>query len=71
MDGLRVGPARTQLFRMQASTMEEAIQTALQEEYSHKQARTPVTAWQGNSQPSGMQSNNSGNGTTTGRCQWT
>ncbi|KAG2948998.1 hypothetical protein PC110_g7791 [Phytophthora cactorum] len=51
--------------------MEEAIQTALQEEYSHKQARTPVTAWQGNSQPSGMQSNNSGNGTTTGRCQWT
>ncbi|KAG3115291.1 hypothetical protein PI125_g5692 [Phytophthora idaei] len=26
MDGLRVGPARTQLFRVQASTLEEAIQ---------------------------------------------
>ncbi|KAE8962526.1 hypothetical protein PR003_g30687 [Phytophthora rubi] len=40
---LRVGPARTQLFRVQASTMEEAIKIALQEEYSHKQARTPAT----------------------------
>ncbi|KAG3180386.1 hypothetical protein PC128_g15610 [Phytophthora cactorum] len=29
MDGLRVGPARTQLFRVQASTLEEAIQGAL------------------------------------------
>ncbi|KAG3063316.1 hypothetical protein PI124_g22704 [Phytophthora idaei] len=28
MDGLRVGPARTQLFRVQASTLEEAIQVA-------------------------------------------
>ncbi|KAI9992094.1 hypothetical protein PInf_017478 [Phytophthora infestans] len=41
MDGLKVGPARTQLFRVQATTMEEAIQIALQEEYSHKQAGTP------------------------------
>lgn len=46
MEGLRVGPARTQLFRAHANTLEAAIQTALQEEYSHKQARTPVTAWQ-------------------------
>ncbi|KAG2972483.1 hypothetical protein PC123_g26691 [Phytophthora cactorum] len=34
MDGLRV----------QASTLEEAIQVALQEEYSHRQARTPASA---------------------------
>ncbi|KAI9980326.1 hypothetical protein PInf_026406 [Phytophthora infestans] len=40
MDGLKVGPARTQLFRVQATTIEEAI-LALQEEYSHKQAGTP------------------------------
>ncbi|KAG3053728.1 hypothetical protein PI125_g25967 [Phytophthora idaei] len=44
MDGLRVGPARTQLFGVQASTLEEAIQVALQEEYSHRQARTPASA---------------------------
>ncbi|KAI9984921.1 hypothetical protein PInf_006480 [Phytophthora infestans] len=41
MDGPRVGPARTQLFRVQATTMEVSIQIALQEEYSHKQAGTP------------------------------
>ncbi|POM79710.1 Gag protein [Phytophthora palmivora] len=39
MDGLKVGPSRTQLFRVHANTMEEAIQIALQEEYSHRQAR--------------------------------
>ncbi|POM74978.1 Gag protein, partial [Phytophthora palmivora] len=42
MDGLKVGPSRTQLFRVHANTMEEAIQIALQEEYSHRQARTPT-----------------------------
>ncbi|KAG3115999.1 hypothetical protein PI125_g5024 [Phytophthora idaei] len=47
MDGLRVGPARTQLFRVQASTLEEAIQVDLQEEYSHRQTRTPASAWPG------------------------
>ncbi|KAG2776585.1 hypothetical protein PC116_g28012 [Phytophthora cactorum] len=52
MDGLRVGPARTQMFRVQASTLEEAIQVALQEEYSHRQARTPASAWPGGSTPS-------------------
>ncbi|KAI9988926.1 hypothetical protein PInf_022614 [Phytophthora infestans] len=41
MDDLKVGPARALLFRVQANTMEEAIQIALQEEYSHKQAGTP------------------------------
>ncbi|KAG2787531.1 hypothetical protein Pcac1_g3214 [Phytophthora cactorum] len=51
MDGLRVGPARTQLFRVQASTLEEAIQVDLQEEYSHRQARTPASAWPGGSTP--------------------
>ncbi|POM65193.1 Gag protein [Phytophthora palmivora] len=44
MDGLMVGPFRTQLFRVHANTMEEAIQIALQEEYSHSQARTPMSA---------------------------
>ncbi|POM75099.1 LOW QUALITY PROTEIN: Gag protein [Phytophthora palmivora] len=43
MDGLKVGPSRTQLFRVQANTMEKAIQIALQEEYSHRQARTPTS----------------------------
>ncbi|KAG3009321.1 hypothetical protein PC120_g15692 [Phytophthora cactorum] len=45
IDGLKVGLARTQLFRVQASTLEEVIQVALQEEYSHLQARTPAAAW--------------------------
>ncbi|ETP18187.1 hypothetical protein F441_07558 [Phytophthora nicotianae CJ01A1] len=49
MDGLRVGPASTQLFRVQSSTVEEAIQVALQEEYSHHQARTPASSWPGSS----------------------
>ncbi|KAG3031278.1 hypothetical protein PC121_g18774 [Phytophthora cactorum] len=52
MDGPRVGPAHTQLFRVQANTLEEAIQVALQEEYSHRQARTLAYAWPGGSTPS-------------------
>ncbi|KAG2980274.1 hypothetical protein PC121_g7349 [Phytophthora cactorum] len=51
MDGLWVGPTRTQLFGVQTSTLEEAIQVALQEEYSHHQARTPASAWPGGSTP--------------------
>ncbi|KAE8988030.1 hypothetical protein PR003_g26777 [Phytophthora rubi] len=66
MDGLRVGPARTQLFRVQASTMEEAIQIALQEEYSHKQARTPATVWQSNPTYGGAPTGSPGNGATNG-----
>ncbi|POM60546.1 Gag protein [Phytophthora palmivora] len=53
MDGLKVGPSRTQLFRVHANTMEEAIQIALQEEYSHRQARTPTSVWQGHNASSG------------------
>ncbi|POM62829.1 Gag protein [Phytophthora palmivora] len=44
MDGLKVVPSRTQLFRVHADTMEEAIQIALQEEYNHRQARIPTPA---------------------------
>ncbi|POM70021.1 Gag protein [Phytophthora palmivora] len=47
MDGLKVGPSRTQLFRVHVNTMEEAIQIALHEEYSHRQVRTPTSVWQG------------------------
>ncbi|POM70295.1 LOW QUALITY PROTEIN: Gag protein [Phytophthora palmivora] len=53
MDGLKVGPSRTQLFRVHANTMEEAIQIALQEVYSHRQARTPTSVWQGHNASSG------------------
>ncbi|KAG2783544.1 hypothetical protein Pcac1_g6636 [Phytophthora cactorum] len=41
-----------QLFLVQASTLEEVIQVNLQEEYSHRQARTPASAWPGGSTPS-------------------
>ncbi|POM69020.1 Gag protein [Phytophthora palmivora] len=44
MDGLKVGPSRTQLFRVHASTMEEVIQFALQDEYSHRQALSIASA---------------------------
>ncbi|KAG3245726.1 hypothetical protein PI124_g9524 [Phytophthora idaei] len=37
---------------IKASILEEAIQVALQEEYSHRQARTPASAWPGGSTPS-------------------
>ncbi|POM63554.1 Gag protein [Phytophthora palmivora] len=47
MDGLKVGPSRTQLFHVLVNTIEEAIQIALQEEYSHRQDRTPTSVWQG------------------------
>ncbi|POM81275.1 LOW QUALITY PROTEIN: Gag protein [Phytophthora palmivora] len=43
MDGLMVGPSHTQLFRVHANTMEEEVQIVLQEEYSHRQARTPTS----------------------------
>ncbi|POM64509.1 Pol protein, partial [Phytophthora palmivora] len=39
MDGLKVGPSLTQLFRVHANTMEEAIQIALQEDDSHRQCK--------------------------------
>ncbi|POM65865.1 LOW QUALITY PROTEIN: Gag protein, partial [Phytophthora palmivora] len=42
MDDLKVDPSRAQLFRI-----------ALQEEYSHRQARTPTSVWQGHNASSG------------------
>ncbi|GMF18525.1 unnamed protein product [Phytophthora fragariaefolia] len=65
-NGLRVGPACTQRFRVHTNTMVEAIQIALQEEYSHRQARTPATAWQDNSPPGSGQGGSPGNGATSG-----
>ncbi|POM80927.1 Gag protein [Phytophthora palmivora] len=53
MDGLKVGPSRTRLFRVHANTMEEAIQIALQEGYSHRQVRTPTSVWQGRNAATG------------------
>ncbi|KAG3143819.1 hypothetical protein PI126_g14450 [Phytophthora idaei] len=49
-----------QLFRVQASTPKEAIQVSLQEEYSHRQARTPASAWPGGSTPSANHTTPSG-----------
>ncbi|POM73593.1 Gag protein [Phytophthora palmivora] len=46
IDGLKVGQYRTKLFRVHGSTLEEAIQIAHQEEYNHRQARTPMSVWQ-------------------------
>ncbi|POM73790.1 LOW QUALITY PROTEIN: Pol protein [Phytophthora palmivora] len=46
MDGLKVDPSRTQLFP-------EAIQIALPEEYSNRQARTPTSVWQGHNASTG------------------
>ncbi|POM62544.1 LOW QUALITY PROTEIN: Gag protein [Phytophthora palmivora] len=67
MNRLRVGPSRTQLFRcMHANTMEEAIQIALQEEYSHRQARTPTSVWQGHNAPSGAVQGAPAAGASTG-----
>ncbi|POM77005.1 Gag protein, partial [Phytophthora palmivora] len=66
MDGLKVGPSRTQLFRVHANTMEEAIQTALQEEYSHRPARTPTSVWQGHNASSGAVQGAPAAGASTG-----
>ncbi|KAK1931789.1 hypothetical protein P3T76_012721 [Phytophthora citrophthora] len=66
MDGLRVSPARTQLFHVQASTMEEAMQVTLQEEYSHTQAQPRASAWQGHSEPTAASASAPGNGAGSG-----
>ncbi|POM58827.1 Gag protein [Phytophthora palmivora] len=39
--------------RIHASTIEQAIQVALQEEYRHRQARTPTSLWQGHNASAG------------------
>ncbi|POM62676.1 Gag protein [Phytophthora palmivora] len=46
--------------------MEEAIQIALQEEYSHRQARTPTSVWQGHSASSGAVEGAPAAGASTG-----
>ncbi|POM67035.1 Gag protein [Phytophthora palmivora] len=66
MDGLKVGPSRTQLFRVHTNTMEEAIQIALQEEYSHRQAGTPMSVWQGHNASSGAVQGAPAPGASTG-----
>ncbi|POM72771.1 LOW QUALITY PROTEIN: Gag protein, partial [Phytophthora palmivora] len=53
IDGLKVGPSRTQLLCVHADTMEEAIQIALHEKYNHRQARTPISVRQGHNASSG------------------
>ncbi|POM80180.1 LOW QUALITY PROTEIN: Gag protein, partial [Phytophthora palmivora] len=59
MDGLK-------LFRVHANTMEEAIQIALQEEYSHRQARTPTSMWQDHNVSSGAVQGAPAAGASTG-----
>ncbi|POM65731.1 LOW QUALITY PROTEIN: Hypothetical protein PHPALM_18512 [Phytophthora palmivora] len=66
MDGLKVGPSRTQLFRVHVNAMEEAIQIALQEEYSHRQARTPTSVCQGHNASSGAVQGAPAAGASTG-----
>ncbi|POM61743.1 LOW QUALITY PROTEIN: Pol protein, partial [Phytophthora palmivora] len=66
MDGLKVDPSRKQLFRVHANTMEEAIQIALQEEYSHRQARTPTSVWQDDNASTGVVQGAPATGTSTG-----
>ncbi|POM75255.1 Gag protein, partial [Phytophthora palmivora] len=66
LDGLKVGSSRTQLFRVHANTMKEAIQIALQEGYSHRQARTPTSVWQGHNASSGAVQGAPAAGASTG-----
>ncbi|POM58195.1 Gag protein [Phytophthora palmivora] len=66
MDGLKVGPSRTQLFRVHANTMEEAIQIALQEENSHRQTCTPTSVWQGHNASTGAVQGAPAAGASTG-----
>ncbi|POM77767.1 Gag protein [Phytophthora palmivora] len=66
MDVLKVGPFRTQLFRVHANTMEEAIQIVLQEEYSHRQARTPTPVWRGHNASTGTVQGAPSAGASTG-----
>ncbi|POM76461.1 Gag protein [Phytophthora palmivora] len=66
MDGLKVSPSRTRLFRVHANTMEEAIQIAFQEEYSHRQARSPTSVWQGHNASTGAVQGAPAAGASTG-----
>ncbi|POM69143.1 Gag protein [Phytophthora palmivora] len=66
MNGLKVGPSRTQLFRVHASMVEVSIQIAIQEEYSHRQARTPTSVWQGHNASTGTVQRTPVTGASTG-----
>jgi hypothetical protein len=44
MEGLKVGPARTQLFRTRVSTFEAAVRVALEEDYCHRQSRISASS---------------------------
>ncbi|POM73575.1 Pol protein [Phytophthora palmivora] len=55
-----------ELFLVHANTMEETIQIALQEEYSHRQARTPTSVWQGHNASSGAVQGAPAAGASTG-----
>ncbi|POM69683.1 Reverse transcriptase [Phytophthora palmivora] len=70
MDGVKVGPSRTLLFRVHAKTMDEAIQIALQEDYNHRQARTPTSVWQGHNASSGAVQGAPAAGLAPGRYPW-
>jgi hypothetical protein len=57
LSGLREGPVRTQLFREYPETLEDAISSALQEDFSQKQSKTEGTNYprtpQGRAKPHG------------------
>ncbi|POM60850.1 Gag protein [Phytophthora palmivora] len=59
-------PEHIKLFRVHANTMEEAIQIALQEEYSHHQDRTPTSVWQGHNASTGAVQGAPAAGASTG-----
>ncbi|POM80585.1 Gag protein, partial [Phytophthora palmivora] len=61
-----VTPRLVIAFRVHANTMEEVIQIALQEEYSHRQARTPTSVWQGHNASSGAVQGAPAAGASTG-----
>ncbi|POM75285.1 LOW QUALITY PROTEIN: Gag protein [Phytophthora palmivora] len=63
MDGLK-------FFRVHANTMEEAIQIVFQEEYSHRQTRTPTSVWQDRNAPTGTVQGAPATGPTTGPVLW-
>ncbi|POM73971.1 LOW QUALITY PROTEIN: Putative retroelement, partial [Phytophthora palmivora] len=60
------GPIPHTVVPRAANTMEEAIQIALQEEYSHRQARTPTSVWQGHNASSGAVQGAPAAGASTG-----
>ncbi|POM65649.1 Gag protein [Phytophthora palmivora] len=66
MDGMKVVPSHTRLFRVRMHTMEEEIQIAIQAEYSHNQACTPTSRWQGHNVSTGAAQGAQETGASTG-----